>query len=99
MTPEQQWPYVETPQSSALGVRLEVLGLCDVAAHEQRVQHLVPAGERLPRAVERVVVGGRLRQPGEERGLPEAELPRREREVRLGGRLDAVGVVAVVDLV
>src|SRR5205823_14532928 len=60
---------------------------------------LVPAGERLPRAVEGVVVGGRLRQPGEERGLPEAQLPRWEGEVRLGGRLDAVGVVAVVDLV
>ena len=51
----------------------------------------------LPR--ERVVDRGRLRQAGDHRRLDQRQVPRRLREVRLRGRLDAVGAVAVVDLV
>ena len=62
-------------------------------------QYLVAPPQGGRRVVERVVVGRRLRQAGEKRRLLERQPARRNREVRLGGRLDPVGVVAVVDVV
>ena len=47
----------------------------------------------------RVVQGGRLREAGDQRRLDHRQVLRRLREVSLRGRLDAVGVVAEVDLV
>ena len=49
--------------------------------------------------MERVEDGRRLRQPGEESGLVQRQLPRRLRKVGLSRRLDPVRVVSVVDLV
>src|SRR5438046_1618990 len=66
---------------------------------EPGVTAVVATRERLLRRVERIEVGRRLRQPGEQRGLRERQLGGRLGEVGLGGRLDPVGVIAVVDLV
>ena len=63
------------------------------------LQHVVAAPERRGRVAERVVARRRLRQAGEERRLLERQLLRRAREVRLGGGLDPVGVIAVEHLV
>ena len=86
---------VETP----VGRRRGVLRVGDVPAPSQRAQDRVAAAERGAGVVERVVVGRRLRQPGQKGSLLERQPARRNREVRLGRSLDPVGVVAVVDVV
>ena len=78
--------------------RLELRGR-DVTVDEHRVQHFVPPAERSPGIAERVVARRGLRQAGEDRRLLEGQLGRRPGKIRLGGRLDPVGVVAVEDLV
>ena len=70
-----------------------------VAVREHGAQHLVASAQRLARLLVRVVVRRCLRQPCEQRGLRQRQQPRRAAEVRLGGCLDTVGVVAVVDRV
>src|SRR5439155_9634038 len=81
----------------ALSDRVGVLARRDVSVPEHRAKHLVPAGDRLRRALERVEDGRRLRQAGQQRRLRQGELARRLGEVRLGGCLDPVRVVPVVD--
>ena len=71
----------------------------DVAVLVQRLQHGGPALERVVGVEDRVVERRRLRQAGEQGRLHQRQVLRRLREVRLRRRLDAVGVVAEVDLV
>ncbi len=74
-------------EAAALG-RLGTLGR-DVAELRHLPQHLVAAGQRRARVEDRVVLGGRLRQPGEQRRLGQPQLPDRPVEVDLRGRLHA----------
>ena len=63
--------------------------LGDVPLLGHRLQHVVAALHRPLGVQERVVLGGRLRQPGDQRRLGQVELRDRLREVGLGGGLDA----------
>jgi hypothetical protein len=77
--------------------RLRLLVGRDVALLGHPVEHLVaPEGGGL-RVDERVVAGRALHQPGEERGLGQRQRRGVHPEVRLGGRLHAVGVLPEVD--
>ena len=76
-----------------------VLVALDVALVEHRQQDVVPARSGDLGAVERVVGARELRQPGEQRRLGKVQLGGVLRVVRLRGRLDPVGEVAVVHLV
>ena len=67
----------------------------DVAELRQLRQDFVAALDRGQRILQRVVLGGSLRQPGEQRGLVECELRGRLVEVQLGGGLDAQRLLAI----
>ena len=84
-------------QMQLLVHRPAVLLRGDLALGEHRLQHLLAPHERRRRVVQRVVDRRRLRQAGEQRRLRKRQVLRLLREVRLGGGLDAVGVVPVVD--
>ena len=80
------WPRSSpSPAASACSYSLWVMYPCFV----HRLEHLVAALHRGLRVQERVVLGGRLRQPGDQRRLRQVELRDRLREVGLGGGLDA----------
>src|SRR5581483_8136829 len=83
----------------SLGEARAVFEPGEVAVLVHRTEHLAPPCERVGRTVEGVVQRRRLRQPGEEGRLEQRELARMLGEVRLRGGLDAVRVVAEVDLV
>ena len=76
--------------------RLQLVCSClgDVADRHEVLQHLVTARTRGRRVDERVVAAGRPEQPDQHRRLGQRQLLRRLVEVRLGSRLDAVGVLA-----
>src|SRR4029077_19180282 len=64
-----------------------------------RVEHLVPPRPSRPRVAERIEDARRLRQAREGRRLHKRQLRGVLREVRPGGRLRAVRVAPVEDLV
>ncbi len=64
-------------------------GLREEAELPHLLQHLVAPPERSLRVEDRVVLGGRLRQPGQHRLLRQVELPDRLGEVDLRGGADA----------
>ncbi len=69
------------------GGRLGTVG-GDVAELGHLPQDLVASRERRRRVEDRVVFGGRLRQPGQQRRLRQGQLPDRPVEVDPGGGLD-----------
>ena len=71
----------------------------DEALFHHLVEHEVAPFARIVRVAKRVVVGRRLRQSGEQRGLRQRELGGVLAEVRLRCGLDPDGVVAVKDAV
>ena len=73
-----------------------VAGEGDVVRGVHRREDVVPPRLRDLGLVEGVVDGRRLGEAGEERRLREGEAARTPREVGLCGRLDPVGVIAVV---
>src|SRR5215212_335096 len=79
--------------------RRPVLRACDVAVRDHRPEHGVAPGERALGLVERVEDRRRLREACEQCRLREREVAGPAREVGLRGGLDAVRVVAEVDLV
>ncbi len=76
-----------------------------VIAHHQRQDGTLPPLDRAGRAIRvpqprvGVVIGRRLGQSGQQRGFGQRQIGRALVEVGFGGRLDAVGQVAVIDLV
>ena len=87
------------PEPQLLPCRTPQLRGGDVAVLPHRLQHLVAAGESGARVRERIVDRRRLRQAGEQRRLHERQLVRVLGEVRARGRLRAVRMVPVEDLV
>ena len=74
-----------------------VLFLRDVPQAQHVVQNLVAAGQRQVGVNRGVVLRGRVGKADEQRGLAQGEVGGSLGQVGLGGGLDAVGAVAVVD--
>ena len=66
---------------------------------DHQAQHVSLAGLGALRVLQRVIGRGRLRQASQQRRLGQGQIFGRLVEIELRGRLDAVGQVAVVDLV
>ena len=82
-------------QPEGRGGRAPVRRLVDVTRGQQGLQDLPPPLLCGRRVAQRVVIGRRLRQAGEQRRLRERELRRRPGEVRLRCGLHAVRLLAV----
>src|SRR5262249_9891414 len=79
--------------------RIAKLAQADVATVLPGAKPDVPPEDLQARGYERVVGGRRLRQPGQHGRLLQVQAPSPPREVRLRRGLDAVRMVAVVDVV
>ena len=90
-------PPPRDPEGGAAGVLGRVGRDAVLLSHER--EHEVAPGPGLVRVAARVVMGRRLGQGREQRGLGEAQLARADAEVMAGRGLDAPGPVPEIDAV